>query len=492
MFKQKTKEYKQFLKDFPAYKETFLLDKLRKTEYKRLDKQHQVYLDYTGGNLYAESQLKKHLALLKERTLGNPHSTNPTSQLSTQLCDDTRSYVLNYFNATEDYICVFTSNASAALKIVGESYPFNEESFLLLSLDNHNSVNGIREFAKSKGAKYCYTPLQATDLKLNEAELINNLNLHSANKNKLFAYPAQSNVSGTKHPLKYVQLAQEKGWDVLLDVAAFVPSNKLDLSEIKPDFVSMSFYKIFGYPTGLGCLLIKKNKFRKLVKPWYAGGTISLSAATYDGHYLMPNHERFEDGTINYLDIPAIKIGLEYISRINIDTISKRIQTLINWLLVNLSELKHNNGQPLLHIFGSQDISDRGGTLVMNFYDAEGRLFPFSKIESEANKRLISIRTGCFCNPGIDETNNCITLNELESYFGTHTNGNYFEMIQFTGKMRGSVRISLGLASNFNDVLAFYKFSKSFLNIKQLFQVEKAPVSSGNFLTKPLGTEVVL
>lgn len=466
MSKRNTKEFKQFIKDFPIYKETSILDKLRKTEYKRLDKQHHVYLDYTGGNLYAESQLKKHLALLKYRILGNPHSTNPTSQLSTNLCDETRSYVLNYFNAADDYFCVFTPNASGALKIVGESYPFNKDSFLLLSLDNHNSVNGIREFAKNKGAEHSYSPLQSIDLKLNEPELIKNLNFHSDKKNKLFAYPAQSNVSGIKHPLKYVHLAQEKGWDVLLDVAAFVPSSKLDLSEIKPDFVSLSFYKIFGYPTGLGCLLIKKDKFEKLVKPWYAGGTISLAAATYDGHYLMPNHERFEEGTINYLDIPAIKIGLEYIEKIDVNTINKRVKALTNWLLINLSELEHSNGKRLIHIFGSQDIEDRGGTLVMNFYDADGRLFPFSKVENEANKRLISVRTGCFCNPGIDETNNCISLQELESFFGSHTNGNYSEMIEFTGKMRGSVRISLGLASNFNDVFAFYKFAKSFLDTK--------------------------
>lgn len=212
--------------------------------------------------------------------------------------------------------------------------------------------------------------------------------------------------------------------------------------------------------------MIRKDKFQKLVKPSYAGGTIALSAATYDGHYLLANHERFEDGTINYLDIPAIKIGLEYIAHIDVNTIHKRIQTLTSWLLVNLDGLKHSNGQKLIHIFGSHDMSQRGGTLVMNFYDADGKLFPFSKIETEANKKSISIRTGCFSDPGIDETNNCFLLPDLENYFGNHTDGNYFEMIEFTGKMRGSVRVSLGLASNFNDAFTFYKFAKSFLNLK--------------------------
>jgi molybdenum cofactor sulfurtransferase len=37
---------------------------------------------------------------------------------------------------------------------------------------------------------------------------------------------------------------------VLLDAASLVPSNRLDLSRWHPDFVAISFYKIFGYPTG--------------------------------------------------------------------------------------------------------------------------------------------------------------------------------------------------------------------------------------------------
>ncbi len=458
------KNYQRFIEDFPLYKKTSALDKLRKKEYGRLDKEGQVYLDYTGGNLYTKMQVKKHLSLLLHHTFGNPHSTNPTSRLSTTLVEETRKYVLDYFNAKDDYFCIFTPNASGALKIVGESYPFSPDSFLLLSLDNHNSVNGIREFAKKKGSEFLYSPLNIRSLKLDERELIQNLDNHQDKKNKLFAFPAQSNVSGVKHSLDYVKLAQSKGWDVLLDVAAFVPSNRLDLQEVHPDFASVSFYKIFGYPTGLGCLLLKKEKFGKLLKPWYAGGTISLSSATYDGYFLMPNHERFEDGTLNYLDIPAIKIGLQYIEGIGIDTINKRVQSLAGWLLKKLSGLQHRNGNALIKLFGPEDMESRGSTLVMNFHDKDGKLYPFSFIESEANKRNISIRTGCFCNPGIDETNNCISVSRLAEYFGTHTDGNFYDMIDVTGHLRGSVRISLGLASNFKDVFAFYRFARSFID----------------------------
>jgi len=65
-----------------------------------------------------------------------------------------------------------------------------------------------------------------------------------------------------------------KGWDVLLDAEAFVPTNHLDLTAIQPDFVSVSFYKMFGYPAGVGALLVRRSALAKLKRPWFAGGTI--------------------------------------------------------------------------------------------------------------------------------------------------------------------------------------------------------------------------
>mgnify|MGYP003332316658 CR=1 FL=1 len=61
-----------------------------------------------------------------------------------------RRAVLDFFNAGSDYTAIFTANATGALKHVGESYPFGPGGRLLLTGDNHNSVNGLREFAGAK------------------------------------------------------------------------------------------------------------------------------------------------------------------------------------------------------------------------------------------------------------------------------------------------------------------------------------------------------
>src|SRR5262245_43153025 len=107
------------------YRATAALDDLRTQEYARLDAGNHVYLDYTGGGLYAESQLREPMAMLKEHVYGNPHSSNPTSQAMTERVEHARQYVLEFFNADPaEYACIFTQNASGALKLVGESYPF--------------------------------------------------------------------------------------------------------------------------------------------------------------------------------------------------------------------------------------------------------------------------------------------------------------------------------------------------------------------------------
>ncbi len=69
----------------------------------------EVFLDYTGGSLHAESQLEQHLNLLRGSVFGNPHSANPTSVAMTDHIERTRHFVLRYFNAADDYLLVFTS-----------------------------------------------------------------------------------------------------------------------------------------------------------------------------------------------------------------------------------------------------------------------------------------------------------------------------------------------------------------------------------------------
>ena len=458
-----------FLKAYPTYADTRLIDELRSREYARLDAGEHVYLDYTGGGLYAESQIHEHEVLLGENVFGNPHSSNPTSQTATRLVEGTRRHVLRFFNASPDeYDVIFTQNASGALKLVGESYPFATGSHYLLTFDNHNSVNGIREFAHARGAKVTYIPLGLPDMRVDPAQLEYHLAAARGAGSDLFAYPAQSNFSSVLHPLEWIDRAHARGWDVLLDAAAFVPTNRLDLGEVKPDFVPISFYKMFGYPTGVGALIIRKPALAKLHRPWFAGGTITVASVQGNKFYLAEGHTAFEDGTLDYLSIPAVDIGLRHLESIGYPVIHERVRCLTGCMIDNLTQMEHSTGESLVRLYGPTTMERRGGAITVNFFDKHGRAIDHRTIEDEANAVNISLRTGCFCNPGAGEIALGISRVELDVCFTQPGHETRLSLDAFRlcidGKNSGAVRMSVGLMTNFNDVQAFLSFARGLLD----------------------------
>ncbi len=461
-----------FIAEHPAYADASHLDELRATEFSRLDRLGHVYLDFTGGGLYAESQIQHHAELLSGSVLGNPHSHNPTSRASTELVEQARAAVLTFFSADPtEYDVIFTGNASGALKLVGESYPFRRGSRYLLTYDNHNSVNGIREFARSASASVTYLPVGDPDLRLDCNMMSEELARVDGRYRNLFAFPAQSNFSGVQHPLEWIEEAHEQGWDVLLDCAAFAPTNRLDLSAVKPDFVPLSFYKMLGYPTGIGALIVRREALARLRRPWFAGGTITLASVQGDGwHHLAPGHVGFEDGTVDYLGLPAVTHGLEFVQAAGIDAIHDRVVALTAWLLGAMGSLEHTGGAPLVRIFGPTDTQDRGATIAFYLLDPTGRQYDVDRMETLAGRVGISLRTGCFCNPGDGEVAHNITPDDMaECFVGKQSPVTFSECHDIirdsTGKMPNTMRVSLGLASNFADVYAFMQFAESFRNL---------------------------
>jgi molybdenum cofactor sulfurtransferase len=449
----------------------FDVDSLRATEYRRLDEQGHVYLDYTGGGLYAQSQVDEHMAMLRDGVWGNPHSHNPTSQAMTDLVEQARAYVLTYFNADPtEYDVIFTPNASGALKLVGESYPFTADSRYVVLFDNHNSVNGIREFARGRGADVTYIRTHRPEMRVDPDELSNTLEQLEPDAFNLFAFPGQSNFTGVKHDLRWIDEAQTRGWHVLMDAAAYTPTNRLDLSQYQPDFVSMSFYKMFGYPTGIGALVARKAALSQLQRPWFAGGTISITSVQGPGwHFLNEGHAAFEDGTVNYLSIPAVEIGLRHIESVGIDHISDRVRALTGWLLEQMDALHHSNGRQLVQIYGPLTTKMRGGTITFNLDDPEGIRLDDRRVEMLGGQQNISLRTGCFCNPGSGEIIHEISRDWMAGVFDGADHAVSFNELYEKAACEldlypSSVRISVGLATNFEDAHRFVTFLKSFVD----------------------------
>ncbi|WP_405609562.1 aminotransferase class V-fold PLP-dependent enzyme [Streptomyces sp. NBC_00076] len=432
---------------------------LRATEYGYLDENKHIYLDHTGAALPARRQLRAHADRITANAFGNPHSENPTSAASEALVRSARHAVLRFLNADpREYAVVFTPNATGAIRLVGEAYPFTGLSRLLLTADNHNSVNGLREYARSRGADTNYVPLDEPELRISDDALDRALTAAGGDNSGLFAFPAQSNFSGVQHPLAWIERAQAHGYEVLLDAAAFAPANRLDLSVIRPDFTAISWYKVFGYPTGIGSLVARRAALNRLRRPWFSGGTIQVASAGGRWHRMADDETAFEDGTLDFLSIPDVEVGLDWIRSIGIDTVHDHVTGLARSLLDGLRALRHANGEPMARLYGPLGSDMRGATISLNLFDPRGQVIDERAVSRDSTARGISLRTGCFCNPGAGEAAFAIDPSALGGVTLTVTGTVDDYLVGLGLPSGGAVRVSLGLSSNQADVDSFLEF----------------------------------
>jgi selenocysteine lyase/cysteine desulfurase len=426
---------------------------LRRSEYSRLDADGQAYLDFTGSALYADRQIDAHANRLKRSVFGNPHSENGPSRFSTDSIDQARAAVLDFLDASPDeYAVCFTANTSAAIKLVAESYPFGEGRSLLLTADNHNSMNGVREFARTRAAVVGYVALD-DELRLTEPREA--LRRHKGSAGGLFGYPAQSNFTGVKHSLALIDDAHALGYEVLLDAAAFLPTNRFSLSRHPADFLAFSGYKILGYPTGVGALVARRDKLRMLNRPWFAGGTVEYASVQHGNHLLRGAAEgAFEDGTPAFLSIAALADGFEILCAIGMDRIQCHVSRLTAYMLDQLSMLCRDDGKQLVRIYGPKGLADRGGTIAFNVLRYDGTSIPFAEVESRARDAGVSLRSGCFCNPGAAEAAFEFPVEDTGRCFAEP---GAFSIEKFSrclgpGVPVGAVRASIGIPTNLRDI----------------------------------------
>ena len=462
--------FEDFLRRFPGYAETAAVDDLRAADYARLDRLGHTYLDYTGGGLYAESQIRRHEELLAGAVLGNPHSQSPTSLASAALAREARDAVRRFFNAPEDeFEVVFTPNASGALKLVGEAYPFGPGGVYLLSYDNHNSVNGIREFAARKGAAVSYIPVREQDLRLDPEQVRTALRGAGDGAPKLFAYPAQSNFSGAQHPLEWVAEARELGWDVILDCAAFAPTNPVDALAIGADFVPVSFYKLFGYPTGSGCLIARREALAQAAPALVRRR--DHHARLGPGRGLVPPRPRRHRLRGRHHRLPRAAGGDHRHRAPGVDRDGRRSTPACGRSPAGCSRSWRRCVTATAR--RSSRCSGRGTWTAgappsrCTWWRRTGSRTTSTTWRRPPRGERISVRSGCFCNPGDGEIAHRITRADVESCFSDPSVAITLHECQqriedATGKVPNTIRVSLGVASDFGDVYRFMAFVEGY------------------------------
>ncbi|CAN0049857.1 unnamed protein product, partial [Discosporangium mesarthrocarpum] len=502
-----------------------------------------IYLDHAGATLFGESQLREATGTLLASVHGNPHSqakhrktgrllTGPVSSVTAASIDAARLSILRHFGAhPREWSVVFTSGATAALKLVGEQFPWSSDGGIFAhSAASHNSVLGIREYAIAEGARVIcvpsddHTPLypeqepeadgvveggeddalpvpkgptsRACGMEVDKGSVGDAWSLNRdwgpLTKGKeqggravdcLYAFPAECNATGFRPSLTLAGLVKRQGlslgeeardegrraggrrmrkekrrWWVLLDAAKYAGTAPLDLGAVEADFVVVSFYKIFGYPTGLGALLVRDKAAAILQKRYFGGGTVLAALASSPFRELRPEPDRrLTDGTEHFLGVVSLEAGFRALRGVGgMEAIAGHTGALARHLQRRLASLKHGSGDPVCRFYGrwgagrwgagspwvgtgvKAGAGAGGETGVGGVTDGEhgrgsrggaagnppeapgdcrggggqGPVVAFSvlgpggghvghaEVEKLASLEGIQLRTGCFCNPG--------------------------------------------------------------------------------------------
>ncbi|PMD51962.1 putative molybdenum cofactor sulfurase [Hyaloscypha bicolor E] len=462
-----------------AYNES--VDDFRDVEYPMM--KGKTYLDHAGSTIYAKSLIEEFSRKMISNLYGNPHSTSDPSQLSGHMVDSIREKTLAFFKADpEHFDIVFTANATAAIKLVGECFrdlasesPMSSTFWYGYHKDAHTSVVGIREM--TKGNHHCFTSDDEVERWLNSFQNPA-IAPSSSTIPGLFCYPGQSNMTGRRLPLSWTRKLRQSNVPShqntysLLDAAALATATQLDFSnpDAAPDFTAVSFYKIFGFPD-LGALIVRKESGHILGwRKYFGGGTISSLTVFHEASVQRKDatlHDALEDGTLPFHNIIALGCAIDVHIKLygSMKTISQHTSFLSRRLYLGMINLHHFNGTPLCVIYN--DIPDiceygdpvtQGGTVAFNLMKADGGCVGHSQVEKVANEKGIFLRSGGLCNAGgIASYLHVEPWQFKRAWSAGHRCGE--EGIDLVnGKPTGVVRASLGAMSTIADVDTFLDF----------------------------------
>ncbi|KAJ2277959.1 hypothetical protein J3F81_000709 [Coemansia sp. RSA 371] len=437
------------------------LDEIRRTEYPQLKT---VFLDHTGSTVCAASHIQEFAAELMTQIPANPHSRHVESQWTQARIDHARDRLLAFAGTSaERYAVVFTANATAAIRLAAEITPIEQHGEFCYTRESHTSVVGVRSLAADQGVHL--RPIEFTDIGEVTAPA-------RCRGTSLLAYPAQCNFSGQRFPLNVADTVSKLygstsdthvPWWVLVDAAAYAASSplRLDAHGAGPDFVAMSMYKIFGAPTGLGALLIRRSSVPFLrTKRYFGGGTVA--GLTFDQPWQVYRSDieaRLEDGTVNFHDIISLHHALDAHANIydSIDMVARHARAVTEYAVRELRALRHRNGRLVCEVYGHTGESVFGPTVAFNVKDRAGRYIGYMEVERLAVMAGISLRAGRFCNPGAAQKWLCLSAPELMKHASLgYVCGDDHDLVD--DKPVGALRVSFGAMTSIEDIDQLVKF----------------------------------
>lgn len=263
-----------------------------------------------------------------EKYCGNPgRSSHTLSVRSDEEIYKAREAIARLLNIDKPEYVIFTKNATEALNLaIKTAIPQN--SHVIISNIEHNSVvRPLFSLSKTKNLQYSCFAAEG-DVKREIKSLLRK-NTSAVICNLL------SNVNGKEIDMMAVsEVCRENGILFIADASQRLGHKKTDLKSIPCDILCAPGHKsLFGLQ-GVGFCVICDGKIRE---SFIEGGSGSDSMNPYMPEYLP---ERYEAGTLPTPSIVGLRSGIDFINRVGIDNIEKKLGVLTDTLIEGLAEFK--------------------------------------------------------------------------------------------------------------------------------------------------------
>lgn len=221
------------------------------------------------------------------------------------------------FLEVADEEIIITRNATEALNIAIQGYPFKRGDEVLLSqLDYFSMIEAFRMLEQRGQIKV--NAFEMPLLPQNDDEIVELYRKQITEKTKVILLTHVSNINGLIVPVaKIATMAREKGIDTITDSAHALGHIKFSLPELGSDFVGLNLHKWIGNPVGAGVLYVKKERIKEM-KSLYGDVVAAEDSINKLAHF----------GTTPFAVIMTIPDSLAFHRMLGVKKISERLQYL--------------------------------------------------------------------------------------------------------------------------------------------------------------------
>lgn len=303
---------------------------------------------------------------------------------ATDAYEVTRDKVAKFLNIKDRQEIIFVRGTTEAINLVAYAWGRQniqaDDIIVTTEYEHHSNIVPWQLLTQEKHAKLQYIGVD-DDGQLMLDQLDTYL---ETGKVKLVAVSQMSNVLGTISDVaEIIRRCKKAGVRVLIDGAQSVPHMNVDLGNLGCDFFAFSAHKMLG-PTGVGVLWAKKELLEQMV-PFHGGGDMIREVHKYETTWNDLPY-KFEAGTPNIADVIGFSAAIDYLNNLGMDFVRQHEMEITKYALEKLGAIKG------LKIYGTKDISKRGGVISFNFAD----IHPHD-LATIIDEDGIAIRSGHHC-----------------------------------------------------------------------------------------------